>query len=150
MSAIDCIKDNYITAIINSCAEKGCKLELNDLEEHIVLKGEKILQDRKMCDCIIFLKHVVGFVELKSKTVHATEVVEKLTNGTKAAIDILEGCNNSTDFNFFHIVLAKKWNSSEYRVITKKKIKIRGKRYDIIPKKCGTSFCQIIPNEWCE
>lgn len=146
MSAIDCIKNNFTNAIIPRCSEMGCRLRLNGLSNRVVLKGERICQDRRICDCIIFTGCIIiGIVELKSKTAHSSEIVEKLTNGTEIALDILEMCcDNDMKFEFHHLVLAKKWHSSEYKVITSKRIVVRGKRYDIIPKRCGISFSAVI------
>jgi hypothetical protein len=111
-----------------------------------VLKGERICQDRRICDCIIFTGGIIiGIVELKSKTAHSSEIEEKLTAGSEIALNILEGCSdNDIKFEFYHLVLAKKWHSSEYKVITSRKIVVRGKRYDIIPKRCGVSFSAVI------
>lgn len=145
MPVIDCIKDNFTNAIIPRCSEMGCMLKLNGLSNHIVLKGETICQNRRICDCIIFTEGIIiGIVELKSRTVHSSEIEEKLTNGSEIALNILDECNNDMKFEFYHLVLAKKWHSSEYKVITSRKIVVRGKRYHVIPKRCGISFSAII------
>ena len=146
MQVIDCIKDNFTNAIIPRCSEMGCMLKLNGLSNHVVLKGEIICQDRRICDCIIFTEGIIiGIVELKSRTAHSSEIEEKLTNGSEIALNILDKCsNNDMKFEFYHLVLAKKWHSSEYKVITNRKIVVRGKRYHVIPKRCGISFSAII------
>ena len=126
----------------------GCRLRLNDLSNYIVLKGERICENRKICDCIIFTRDnciIIGIVELKSKTIHSSEIVEKLTNGSEIALDILEQCSdNHMKFEFYHLVLCKRWHPSEYRVITSRKITVKGKGYDIIPKRCGVPFSEVI------
>ncbi len=129
-----------------NCSERNCKLKLHDLCNYVVLKGEKLCKDQRICDCIIFIEETaIGIVELKSKTAHSNEIKEKLTNGTLIALNILKNCNNNqSKFDFYHIVLCKAWSSSEYRVITSEKIEISGKRYYIIPKRCGVSFSEII------
>ena len=92
-------------------------------------------------DCHI----TIGIVELKSKTTHASEIVEKLTNGSKIVLNLLKRCvDNHMKFEFYHIVLSKRWHISEYQVIKSKKITVNGKRYDIRLKKCGISFSEII------
>ena len=146
LPVIDCIKNNFTNAIISRCSEIGCRLRLNGLSKCVVLKGERICQDRKICDCIIFTEGtIIGIVELKSRTTHSHEIVEKLTNGSEIALNILDECsNNDMKFEFYHLVLAKKWHSSEYKVITSRKIVVRGKRYHVIPKRCGISFSAII------
>lgn len=148
MVVINCIKNNYPNAIIPRCYEMGCHLRLNGLNNYVILKGERMCKDRKICDCIIFTSDnyiIIGIVELKSKTVHSSEIIEKLTNGLKIALDILEECNDKCMmYEFYPIVLCKSWHTSEYRIIIKGKIKIKGKRYNIIPKKCGISFSTVI------
>jgi hypothetical protein len=101
-----------------------------------------------MCDCIIFATNkriIIGIVELKSKTAHPSEIIEKLTNSSEVALSTLEKCRrNFTRLDFYHIVLCKGWDSSEHRVITSRRIVVRGKKYDIIPKRCGVSFSEVI------
>ncbi len=148
MPVINCIKSNFTNAIIARCSEMGCRLRLNGLSNYVILKGERICEDRRICDCIIFTRDncmIIGIVELKSKTIHSNQIIEKLTNGSKIALDILEECSdNGMNFEFYHLVLCKRWHSSEYRVIISKKIIVGGKRYDIIPKRCGVSFSAVI------
>ncbi len=148
MTVISCIKKDFADMVIARCSEVGCKLKLNNLNNHVVLKGENICQDRKICDCIIFVRDnpvIIGIIELKSRNIHSSEIVEKLTNGSEIALDILEKCrDNDMKFEFYHIALCKSWRSSEYRVIKSKKIVVNGKKYDIIPKKCGESFSMLI------
>ena len=132
MPVIDCIKGNFTNAIIARCSDMGCRLRLNGLSNHVVLKGERICKDRRICDCIIFTRDnciIIGIAELKSKTAHSSEIVEKLTNGSEIALDILEECSdNRMEFEFYHLVLCKRWRPSEYKVIINKKIIIRGKK----------------------
>jgi len=67
----------------------------SDFAEEIV--GEKICNNRRICDCVIFTIEdeyvVIGIIELKSKTAHSSEIEEKLTNGLEIASDILEQHN---------------------------------------------------------
>ena len=99
----------------------------------MILKGEKPCQNQKVCDCIIFDEdpQVIGIIKLKSKTAHPTEILEKLINGSKIASKLLEECNTrNTVFKFYYIVLCKKWNISEYRIISSKKVDFERKRYN--------------------
>ena len=148
ISFINCIKNNFSNAIRVSCRERRCKLSLNGLSNHVVLKGEKICTDRKICDCIVFAIDncvIIGIVELKSKDIHASEIVKKLTNGSEIALNILERCkSNYMKFEFYHLVLWKSCDPTEYEVITSRRIIIRGKKHKIIPKRCGSSFSEII------
>ena len=148
MLDIDCVKSNFAQAIVKRCSESGCTLSLAGLGEHVVLKGEKIYRDRKMCDCIIFVVNgsvIVGIVELKSGTVDSKDVIKKLTNSSEVALNILKKCtDNHADFRFYHIVLCNaRWKTIELKNM-KKGLKVRGKKYSIIAKRCGISFSAII------
>jgi hypothetical protein len=153
MPTIDCIKNDFAEAIINHCEEKSCKLKLVGLNNYVILKGEKVREkicsERKICDCIIFTLGgeyvVIGIIELKSRTVHASEIEEQLTNGLEVALDILKKCNDEhLKLDVYPIVLSKARSSSELRMIASKRIRVGGKKYDIIPKKCGLSFTESI------
>jgi hypothetical protein len=101
-----------------------------------------------MCDRIVFAAHnglSIGIIELKSKTVHADEVVDKLTNGTEAALEIsAQWANKQVSLRIYHLVLAQSWHPSQYKVITTRKITVGGKKYGILPQRCGVSFSQVI------
>ena len=146
MSIIDCIKRKFTHAIIPCCSERNCKLGLDGLSNYVILKGEKICQGRKICDCIIFTGNVIiGVAELKSKTVHWSEIEKKLTNGSEFALQILNKAGGrGIRFEFYHLVLCKSWRPPEYKVITSRKIIVRGKKYNILPKRCGVSFRKVI------
>ena len=134
-------------AVIARCSERDCKLKLDGLSNYVVLKGEKICRDHKICDCIIYIKKdhiIICMVELKSKTVDSSEVEEKLTNGSVIALDILGRYDECMKVKFYHLVLSKRWRTSEYRVLTSRKIIVRGKKYDIIPKRCGVSLSEVV------
>lgn len=155
MLDIDRIKRDLAHALRQRCSERGCTLRLQGLRNHVVLKGEEILQDRQdrklpMCDCIIFVTDgsvTIGVVELKSKTADPSQIESKLTNSSRAALDIVEKYTDSrTEIRLYHLVLCKRWRPIEHRAIASKRIKVRGKReeYSIITKRCGVSFSAVI------
>ena len=55
MLDIERIKSDCAHALRRRCSESGCTLRLGGLSSRVVLKGEELYQDRKMCDCIIFI-----------------------------------------------------------------------------------------------
>ena len=144
MDILKHLKTQYSHAVQKRCEEEGCKINLSDLKEYIILKGEELNPQKTICDCIIFLKRktlIVGVVELKSGTTHASEVVNQLKSGLEFVFKNMKG---SAVDKVRVIVLAKKWKKSEYNKITKTKIEIYGKKYPILPKRCGTYFSEII------
>jgi len=148
MLDIDRIKSDFAHALRRRCSEGGCTLRLDGLTNRVVLKGDGICQDRKMCDCIVFVVNgsvIIGIVELKGKTVHTSEVADKLTNSSEIALSILEKYADwGTKPTIRHLLLHKGLDSSELRKIERRRIGIRGKRYDIIAKPCGVSFSTVI------
>lgn len=130
------------------CCEARCELKLGGIRSLVLLKGELVLSDRKMCDCILFVVRdglAVALAELKSKTAHAREIVEKLENASKAALDILAGCVPAlAKPRLVFLVLAKSWHRSELKVLTGHGVSAGGTRYPVLPKKCGASLSQVL------
>jgi hypothetical protein len=144
---INCIRSKFNDAAVPNCSERGCDLKLGNFNDSVVLKGERICRDRKMCDCIIFAekgKIIIGIVELKSKSADPDEIEEKLINGSNVSLEILKACHEQTIFDFYPIVLSESWRRSEYRIIKKINIRIMGRKCWIIPGKCGVSLSEII------
>lgn len=145
---MDGIKRDFAHALRARCSENRCTLGLAGLRERVILKGDDIHQDRKMCDCIVSIVDdsiIVGIVELKSKTVHASEIMDKLANSSEVALKIIEKyAANHIKPEFHHLVLSL----SQPRGIELKKIKkgirVRGKKHEIISRRCGTSFSDVI------
>lgn len=148
MQILNWIKSKYNSAVVTRCSEKGCELKLNGLRSCVALKGEVICQDRKICDYIIFKINntiIIGIVELKSKTAHPGEIEEKLTNGSKIALNILTECNNSSaKYKFYFLVLHKGLGSSGFRALSNRKITVEGKRCNLVLKRCGVAFSDVI------
>lgn len=148
MSLIDCLKGKFSVWIVDYCSDDHCNLKLNTFQNRIVLNIEKHIKDRKMCDNIVFIimndgKIITAIVEFKSKTAHASEIEEKLTNGVEFANKILNECE-AKFHDFYHIVLAKSYRSIEHDMIKYTKIKYQGRKYDIYAKKCGISLHELI------
>jgi len=152
MGVLECVKQNpeLEDKIVNHCAEGNrCKLKLDGMNERIILKGECLCSNQKICDCFVFVEEVdlgiVALVELKSRSVHASEIEEKLENSLERAIEILDDCGVSVgDVRIYLIVLAKNWRSEEHRKIRRSSIKIRGIEEGIITGKCDNLLRDII------
>lgn len=161
MCILDYVRKEFNDALKRRCYERSCKLKLDGLSNCVVLDGERLRRDKrlrsyvnkKICDCIIFAEgddigNVIGIIELKSKVVHCGDVVKKFVNGTELVSKILKGAGVSiARFQLYHIVLAKSWNGSEFRMMGfKGKIMFEGRKYHVIPKSCGESFLNVIEN----
>ena len=150
MPFLDIVKKQFVNAITRSCEEKGCKLGLENLnEDYIVVKGEKVTKSEKICDCIIFINDkILSVVELKSKRVHARDIIDKLTSSLSISLKILKDASNKTkrqvEFDVYLLVLSKHWSTSEYRILSKSRVVVEGKKYYLILKRCGIDLSQIL------
>ena len=144
---MDGIKRDFAHALRSRCSENRCTLGLAGLRERVILKGDNIHQDRRMCDCIVFMVDdsvIVGIVELKGKTVHASEIIDKLANSSEVALKIIEKyAANHIRPEFYHLVLSLSQRGIELKKI-KKGIRVRGRKHEITSRRCGTSFSDVI------
>lgn len=84
---------------------------------------------------------VVGAIELKTGTVHANEIVSKLSNGLLIACRLLHEHRRSfAGIRFNAILLHRGIHLSEYRVITSQRIRFDGNSTVITVKRCGSDF----------
>jgi len=133
-------------AVIGVCRDEGCSLTTDGIPAHVILKGEALLDDWKMCDCIIFISRqplLIVMAELKSKTVSVTSVMEKLTNATDF-VQVVMGHLKVQDYSLVHVVLARRWDTSEYRVLTCRRVQCGGKRHPVIPRRCGDRLAAVL------
>jgi len=146
MSVIDHIKSKCCDAVVSHCSEKGCTLKLTGLSNFVILKGEKLSKNRKICDHVIFIgndRTIIVIVEFKSRNARPSEIEKKFTNCSTAALDILEKCD-SPQYEFYHIVIVRNWRPHEYRKIVNMSLAIRGKRYPIIPLAKEVSLSDVL------
>ena len=145
---IKSIREKYAHAVRCKCEESGCRLGLKNLAEYVILRGDNLCSDQRMCDCIVFHARrsiIIGVVELKSKTVHARTVVKKLQNSSKMASTIMGECfGEHQQFEILPIVLAKSWAPVEMRILARGKTRVKGKKQDILMRRCGEDFSGIM------
>lgn len=146
---LDNIRTRFSDAVVTRCSEKGCVLRLDDLGNYVALKGEQLRKDlMRMCDYIIFIMErciIIGVVELKSGKPDTDVVVQQLNNGKEIALDILDKCADyNTKPEFYLLVLSGGWNPSQFKMLQRKKIEIRGKGYEIITRRCGAKFSDVL------
>jgi len=148
MTSINSIREQYSSAVIRKCRERNCELKTGDLKNCVILDGEKVSQRGKRCDCIIFIKDYdifIGLVELKSRDIHATEIKKKFDNSVRITLGIIKTVNSIRKRrNFFFILLHKGINAIERKKLVEEKITVNGEQKDIIVKRCGTSFSDIL------
>jgi hypothetical protein len=150
MPIIDHVQETYVSAVIQKCEESGCKLTIDIKPRKVICKGELLLEliwgnQVKMTDGIIFICNThfnIVSVELKGKTVKASDISEKFTNSIKLIYQILaDGPKMAKAYKIHLIVVAKRWDRQTQISITNN---IRGKMLsDPIFGKCGDSLSNI-------
>ena len=140
------IKRKYNFAKLDCCDEQ-CSICIDTAKNYAILKGELLVQTQpeKICDCIIFQddKKII-IVELKSNSLSVGKIKDKFTNSGKKAVSMASALESS-HFSLFMILLAKSYkNYFAQDRIRRIKVNIYGKKYPILPKKCGASLKAII------
>ena len=151
MSITEHAKHKFKYAEIGKCQDHRCLLRLDGLSNYVRLKGERLSEDEKICDCIIFIHKeniILVIAELKGKNPKAGEIVEKLEACLTQALKILESCPirgvGGGNIDFYPVLLAESYRQPEYKLIASRRITFNGKRYNIIIKKCGEYLNKII------
>ena len=140
------IKKEYGNSVIKECKDSGCCLNMHKMSDYMMLKGELVSPDQKMCDCIIFhsSKKVIH-VELKSKSLDPGQIIDQFTNAGQKSWLILASLDSTDRFEPVFILLAKKYqNHSAVDMLRRKKIKIQGNRYSIRLEHCGDLLRNLI------
>jgi hypothetical protein len=148
MSTLKCIEQKYKSAKISKCEEHGCKLRLDGLGKYLLLKGELLVNNIKMVDCIVFVENngfLAGNIELKSCDIDAKAIIKKYENSVKKTKEIVEKCGGYLEIkNIYLVLLAKEYRSPSELKILGKGVKIGKIRIDICREKCGAYFKDII------
>jgi len=143
---VERVRDSWRSAVVRRCAESGCSLGLGGLPKHTVLRGEKLVRNTRICDGLVFVGGstlLVALVELRSRTVDVSAVKDKLENGTRMVTSWMKRLD-CRGYELYHIVLAKKWRTPDYEALRTRPIKYQGRRYYIIPAKCGVSLAELL------
>ena len=139
---VERIRAAHEEAVVQRCAERRCECDLTGVGHVVILKGELVRRGTSICDCLVFRNggqevHV-GVVELKSRTVDADEVVTKLQNGSQAALEVLrQNSGGQPRYKMCCVVLCLGWSTTEFRVVTSRRIHVDGRRVEIHAKRCG-------------
>ncbi len=136
----------------DKCEERDCKLSIGITKKrnYIILKGDEIYKDRKMCDCIILIRKGKCFLviaELKNRDIDAGDIVEKHRNSLKFARELVkQSVNRLEEIEYYPVLLHKGVKTVEIRRFRQKRNKIRfckDHRFIII-KKCGSTLSDVI------
>ena len=148
--SIDCIKRHFEHALQNQCSEQGCAVNLRQIPNRVVLKGEKLVREEEsICDCLFFLfengKYTVALVELKSKNVDVSLVVKQFTNGTRKAFEMLSQCGiDAKNTRWYHFLYSKELKTAARKKLDDSKVSLKGRLFKINRKRCGDSLHEAI------
>lgn len=139
------VKKAYKYAVEPTCCESKCKLEMDVKGEYVILKGEKMVTQGKICDCIIFQNNgTIAMAELKSRSLSVSSIVEKLTNGGNKAVKIATNVG-AKRFNLHFILLAKSFNNySATHRLNFQKVQIGNMAYRIHRAECNKTISSIL------
>lgn len=148
MSIIDYIANKYCDALAPQCSKRGCRLRLDNFSGYVILKGRMLCVVHKACSYIIFVENnsvIIGIVEFKSRNALPCDIKEKLINCSTAALDILkESGVDLSKYDFYHIVVVKKWRPHEYKILAKMTLTIKGRKYPILLGNNDISFRDLV------
>jgi hypothetical protein len=147
---LDCLKREFGPPL-KKCAEsgQGYKLKLGKIRSYMFLDGDKMLVDKKSCDCIFFAVEnkciFVAVIELKARPKNVNDVIEKLRNMSSIVQVVLEACNKEGfRVEIFPIVYHDGIHDTQKRELKKNRIAFSSKKLRIIIKEYKTPLSDII------
>ena len=154
---INDIGHEYSEAKVSRCKESGCELSMEEMHDHIILKGEKLSgllgygNTRAVCDCfVIDIRNgvTVSIIELKSADLHASQIQKKFENSLCMAKALVQENCSSIGFHLVLVLLAKKYSTSAKKKLQAIRIGSRSMHHRVLLKKCGLALKSI--NEYEE
>lgn len=160
MSIIDALGSIYESAIRTTCSgEENCVLRLDGYNNYIILKGEDVRESsEEICDHLVFINEtieelVIAIIEFKTNNVHVDKVAKQIENGSMRAVLILKrGSEICFDEELkcldnkilCHIAVARHWNTTQRKMLIRRKIMVNGRSYYIRPKECGDLLKDVL------
>ena len=120
---------------------------LAGLSGYVVLKGEQVVKNRKICDCIIVHNASpprIILVELKGRGAKHRQAVEKFSNAVDALSRIERGPFSSGKHSVSILLLIKKRRRrSFYRMWGNDPLAIGGKKHSVQILPCGAELADV-------
>lgn len=137
---VDEIARRHPSARAGSCVERGCKLKVGSDSEFLILKGEAVDPNHKMCDCLMFGSDgKIVLVELKHSVQHVREIFEKFEKSVAASIGIAAEVGSNASCVILVLVAKNYRNPIEHNRIAAKRIRHKSVTYRINTGSCGDS-----------
>lgn len=148
MSFLEKVRSLCHDFVICRCDEWGCQLDTRAID-CVILDGDRFLGNKASCDCFVFAVQdelvVVVHVELKSKSLRAEKIREKMVSSDKASQSILRaiGFDSWDRCRYLYIVLHKGIRTPEFKSLTGRNLKLRGEKHHLHAFHCGTKLKDV-------
>ena len=141
----------YPDAVQERCEEHGCSLGLEGLPERVVLKGELVPHQGRICDGLVFVAVeergvALAAVELKSGSYYPEEVLEQLQNGATAGSGIASE-QQVTISRFLAVLLHRRGSrgsTAEFRHLRRAEIEFGGRKQRVTIEQCGACLSELV------
>lgn len=138
------LRKKYEDAVVDKCAERGCKLCLPS-SGSIILKGEKLQPCFStnglisICDCFVFddvdgVRVVIA--ELKSSSLNHTQITKKFEQSVGVVKQILQRVGYFGTIHLALVLLAKTYSTSQHNKLFSIRIGTGKSRRRILLKRC--------------
>ena len=147
-TVVKAIRSACAHAVETRCREHTCELHVKGFADHVILKGEKLRPNTVICDNLVFASAdnvVTAVVEMKSRSVDATEVLGQLGSGSAVAAKLLNDHGAPPHKRpFYPILLCESCHPMERRELSRRRVGFQGGRYDIIVKTRVASLSDLV------
>ena len=129
------------------CCERGCRLVLGGITDCVVLKGEDIVGDRRICDCVIIHAGIplrVLLVELKSGGAKPSQIFEKFSNAADLVSQMGRRLFDGEEYDVGILLLVgRRRRQSLYDTCRTREFVVGGKKHAVQVLPCGTHLADV-------
>ena len=129
------------------CCERGCRLVLGGITGCVVLKGEDVAGDRRICDCVIIHAAIpprVVLVELKSGGAKPGQIFEKFSNAADLVTQMGRRLFDGEEYDVGILLLVgRRRRKSLYKTCRAREFVVGGKKRAVQVLPCGTHLADV-------
>ena len=144
-------RKKYQQAIKTRCRKNKCNLNLNEINDDCtstVLDADEVAKidsiEHKICDYFVIIENggcIFVCVEMKSKNVDASHVINQFNDSTNIISDLV----GDSEITFRPIIIFQSGiHASELKVLKQSKISYKGRSHSIGFGRCGTSITSYL------
>lgn len=140
------MESRYKTAIIKSCSEHGCSMDLGGIPRPLVIKGELTRETSgrqgRACDCLVVTDHKVAFVELKNY-MNWEKAQSQLQASARRADELLESVLVERTPDAVFILVSKHKARFLYSIMRNSTITFQKKQHYMKLAVCGSRLALV-------